>query len=206
MNSAARRCLAIVLAAGEGIRMRSSRPKALHTVAGRSMLAHVLGAVREAGADEVAVVVGPDRDDVAAGGADSRARRRRLRSDASAAAQPMRCSLRARRSHADTTTYSSPTPTFRCFAAQRWPRCARRLAEGAGLVALGFAAADPTGYGRLIERDGGRLVAIREDKDASAAERAARLCNAGPVAFVGARSARACWTRCGPTTRRANFT
>ncbi len=53
------------------------------------------------------------------------------------------------------------------------------LADGAALVALGFAPADPTGYGRLIERER-RLVAIREHKDASEAERAARLCNAGP--------------------------
>ena len=53
------------------------------------------------------------------------------------------------------------------------------------MVALGFEAADPTGYGRLIER-GGRLIAIREHKDASAEERASRLCNAGPIAFSGA--------------------
>ena len=52
-------------------------------------------------------------------------------------------------------------------------------------MALGFAPADPTGYGRLIERDG-QLVAIREHKDATAEEKAARLCNAGPIAFRGA--------------------
>ena len=45
-----RSCLAIVLAAGEGTRMRSRRPKVLHEIAGRSLLAHVLGAVRAAGA------------------------------------------------------------------------------------------------------------------------------------------------------------
>ena len=59
------------------------------------------------------------------------------------------------------------------------------LASGAEVVALGFEAANPTGYGRLIERDG-RLIAIREEKDASAEERASRLCNAGPIAFSGA--------------------
>src|SRR6202044_4072525 len=58
-------------------------------------------------------------------------------------------------------------------------------ASGVELVTLGFEAADPTGYGRLIERDG-RLIAIREEKDASAEERASRLCNAGPIAFSGA--------------------
>ena len=59
------------------------------------------------------------------------------------------------------------------------------LASGADVVALGFEAADPTGYGRLVERNG-RLIAIREQKDASAEERASRLCNAGPIAFSGA--------------------
>ena len=61
-----RTCLAIVLAAGEGTRMRSERPKVLHEIAGRSMLAHVLDAVTRAGADAIAVVAGPDRADVEA--------------------------------------------------------------------------------------------------------------------------------------------
>src|SRR3954462_15991191 len=60
-----RTCLAVVLAAGEGTRMRSARPKVLHEIAGRSMLAHVLAAVRAGGAGRIAVVIGPDRDDVA---------------------------------------------------------------------------------------------------------------------------------------------
>ncbi len=59
------------------------------------------------------------------------------------------------------------------------------LASGADVVALGFEAGNPTGYGRLIERNG-CLTAIREEKDASAEERASRLCNAGPIAFSGA--------------------
>src|SRR5262245_38132454 len=58
--------LAIVLAAGEGTRMRSDRPKVLHAIAGRSLLAHVLAAVREAGGTTTAVVVGPNAEPVAA--------------------------------------------------------------------------------------------------------------------------------------------
>ncbi|MDB5649247.1 MAG: glmU, partial [Hyphomicrobiales bacterium] len=65
-ETSSRRCLAVVLAAGEGTRMKSARPKVLHEVGGRSMLAHVLASVREAGADAIAVVVGPGREDVAA--------------------------------------------------------------------------------------------------------------------------------------------
>src|SRR5690349_7324293 len=65
-GSAARRCLAVVLAAGEGVRLRSSRAKGLHEVAGRSMPGHALASVLARGADTVVVVVGPGRDDVAA--------------------------------------------------------------------------------------------------------------------------------------------
>ena len=59
-----RTCLAIVLAAGEGTRMRSSRSKVLHEVGGRSLLAHVLDAVREAGCTDTTVVIGPDAEAV----------------------------------------------------------------------------------------------------------------------------------------------
>ena len=61
-----RTCLAIVLAAGEGTRMRSSLPKVLHQIAGRTLLSHVLLSVREAGGMQSAVVVGPDHEAVAA--------------------------------------------------------------------------------------------------------------------------------------------
>src|SRR5947209_17122150 len=61
-----RTCLAIVLAAGEGTRMHSGRPKVLHTIAGQSLLAHTLAAVRDAGGTSTAVVVGPAADGVIA--------------------------------------------------------------------------------------------------------------------------------------------
>ena len=61
----ARTCLTIVLAAGEGTRMRSSLPKVLHQAAGRTLLAHVLDAVRQAAGGATVVVVGPDHDTVA---------------------------------------------------------------------------------------------------------------------------------------------
>ena len=66
MSANARRCLTIVLAAGEGVRMRSARPKVLHELAGRSMLAHVLSTVLEGAMGDIAVVVGPNGDRVAA--------------------------------------------------------------------------------------------------------------------------------------------
>src|SRR5580700_7912363 len=61
-----RTSLTIVLAAGEGTRMRSSLPKVLHPVAGQSLLAHVLGAAPTGTGASLAVVIGPGHDAVAA--------------------------------------------------------------------------------------------------------------------------------------------
>ncbi len=186
MSLDASRCLTIVLAAGEGVRMRSNRPKVLHAVAGRPMIAHALAAAREANAGDLAVVVGPEREDVAdaarqaAPGADVFVQReRRGTAHAVLAARD----AIARGYDAILVTYAD-IPLIRAATLKA---LREGLADGAALVASGFAPADPTGYGRLIERDG-RLLAIREHKDASEAERAARLCNAGPMAFSGAQA------------------
>src|ERR1700750_205562 len=61
----ARTCLAIVLAAGEGTRMLSARPKVLHEIGGRSLLGHALSAIRAADATATAVVIGPQQPQVA---------------------------------------------------------------------------------------------------------------------------------------------
>jgi bifunctional UDP-N-acetylglucosamine pyrophosphorylase/glucosamine-1-phosphate N-acetyltransferase len=181
-----RTCLGIVLAAGEGVRMRSATPKALHEVAGRAMLAHALAALRAAGASALAVVVGPDRDDVAAA---ARAfapeseifvqRERRGTAHATLAA-----GAAIARGFDDVLVVYADAPLLTSASLLSLRRA---LADGAGLAALGFEASDPAGYGRMIERDGA-LIAIREQKDASAAERAIRRCNAGPMAIAGAQA------------------
>ncbi len=183
MSANARRCLTIVLAAGEGVRMRSARPKVLHEIAGRSMLAHTLSAVVRGAMGDIAVVVAPNADGVAAealraapGAQVAVQRERRGTADAVLAARD-----HIERGYDDILVVYADTPLIEAstLAAMR-----EELASGAEVVALGFEAANPTGYGRLIERDG-RLIAIREEKDASAEERVSRLCNAGPIAFSG---------------------
>ncbi|MGL4727606.1 MAG: bifunctional UDP-N-acetylglucosamine diphosphorylase/glucosamine-1-phosphate N-acetyltransferase GlmU [Bosea sp. (in: a-proteobacteria)] len=182
-SAASRTCLAIVLAAGEGKRMRSSKPKVLHEVGNRSMVGHVLAAVKAAGADAVAVVVGPGRDDVAA-------EARAVIPDALVFTQVDRLGtahavLAAREALArgfdDVIVAFADTPlvTAETFARMRKP-----LAQGVGVVALGFEAADPAGYGRLVVEDG-ELDRIVEHKDANEAERDITLCNAGLISFDG---------------------
>jgi bifunctional UDP-N-acetylglucosamine pyrophosphorylase/glucosamine-1-phosphate N-acetyltransferase len=73
------------------------------------------------------------------------------------------------------------------ISAQTLERMRAPLKNGAALAVLGFRTADPTGYGRLLV-EGDRLVAIREQADASAEERAVTLCNAGVMAFDGRRA------------------
>lgn len=178
-----RTTLTIVLAAGEGTRMRSSLPKVLHPVAGQSLLAHVLGAAPKGDGAALAVVVGPDHQAVAD-------EARRVRSEASIFIQAERLGtahavMAARKAVAqgydDLLIAFGDTPLI---SAATFERLRAPLAAGAGLAVLGFHAADPTGYGRLVV-DGGQLVAIREQADASAAERAITLCNAGVMAFDG---------------------
>ncbi|MCJ9704808.1 bifunctional UDP-N-acetylglucosamine diphosphorylase/glucosamine-1-phosphate N-acetyltransferase GlmU, partial [Bradyrhizobium sp. SHOUNA76] len=73
------------------------------------------------------------------------------------------------------------------ISAETFARLRAPLARGAAIAALGFRAADPTGYGRFIV-EGARLVAIREQADASEAERRIDLCNAGVMAIDGRRA------------------
>jgi bifunctional UDP-N-acetylglucosamine pyrophosphorylase / glucosamine-1-phosphate N-acetyltransferase len=180
------RRLAIVLAAGEGVRMKSARPKVLHEIAGRSMLAHALEAVAAAGAEDIALVVGPGRADVAA-------EAHKVAPGASIYIQAHRrgtahAVLAAREAIAE--GYSEILVVYAdipLVGADTLQGLCEALSEGAAVAALGFAARDPGGYGRLIEQNG-RLEAIREHKDASPAERAIDQCNAGPIAIDGARA------------------
>jgi bifunctional UDP-N-acetylglucosamine pyrophosphorylase / glucosamine-1-phosphate N-acetyltransferase len=178
-----RTCLAIVLAAGEGTRMRSARPKVLQAIAGQSLIAHVLEAVRQSGSTTTAVVVGPQSDAVAS-------EAQRVLPHAEIFTQEQRrgtahAVLAAKRAIArgsdDVIVIFGDTPLIRprTLARMREP-----LAQGAALVVLGFRAKDPTGYGRLV-LEGDELVAIREELDATPAERAIALCNAGLMAFAG---------------------
>jgi bifunctional UDP-N-acetylglucosamine pyrophosphorylase/glucosamine-1-phosphate N-acetyltransferase len=182
-----RTSLTIVLAAGEGTRMRSALPKVLHPVAGQSLLAHVLAAAPKAndkGADAaLAVVIGPNHEAVAD-------EVKRVRADAATFVQRERLGtahavLAARAAIArgadDLLVVFGDTPLI---SAQTFTRLRAPLKNGVALAVLGFRAADPTGYGRLVV-EGDRLVAIREHADASPAERAIDLCNAGVMAFDG---------------------
>jgi bifunctional UDP-N-acetylglucosamine pyrophosphorylase / glucosamine-1-phosphate N-acetyltransferase len=163
--------------------MRSRRPKVLHAVAGRSLLGHVLSVIGQGQRASVAVVAGPDHDAITLEAkrvmpmADVFVQRER-RGTAHAV-------LAAREALArgfdDVVIVFGDTPLIR---AQTLARLRAELADGAAVAVLGFRAADPTGYGRLVVK-AGRLVAIREDNEASTTQRGIKLCNAGVMALDG---------------------
>lgn len=182
-QSIGRPLLIIVLAAGKGTRMKSDMPKVLHQVGGRSMLGHVLALAACVKADKLAVVVGPGMEAVAkealrqAPGATIFVQHeQRGTADAVLASREAMAGWSG-----DTLVLYADTPLIE---AETIFKLRAALAAGAGVAVLGFEAADPTGYGRLLTDGAGNLTAIREEKDASAAERAVRLCNSGVMAFA----------------------
>src|ERR1700759_935390 len=179
----ARSSLTVVLAAGEGTRMRSSLPKGLHPVANQSLLAHVLRAAPSGPGSRLAGLIGPERQAAAD-------EARKIRPDAETFVQRERLGtahalLAARQAIAhgadDLLVVFGDTPLI---SADTFARMRAPLASGAAVTVLGFRAADPTGYGRLLMQ-GDRLIGIREQNDASAEERKITLCNAGVMAFDG---------------------
>lgn len=179
-----RSCQVVVLAAGEGTRMKSSLSKVMHPVAGLPLLGHALRATASAGADRVAIVVGPDADDVT-----------NFVAEEVPAASVFIQQQRLGTAHAVLTARDAlkepaddllilygDTPLIKPATLERMRHA---LAAGAGIVVLGFEARDPTGYGRVVA-EGGTIIAIREEKDASADERAINLCNGGVMALAGA--------------------
>ncbi|MAN76937.1 bifunctional UDP-N-acetylglucosamine diphosphorylase/glucosamine-1-phosphate N-acetyltransferase GlmU [Pelagibacterium flavum] len=173
--------MAIVLAAGEGTRMKSAHPKVLHKVGGRPIAGHVLAAAREAGASTIAMITGPGHDAVrkAMAGIDPdvaffEQTERKGTAHAASMARPVFAEAKGY-----VAVVYGDHPLLR---GADFSRVTERLDAGLDAAILGFEPKDPTGYGRFIT-DGEKLLAIREHKDASESERAIGLCNACILAF-----------------------
>ncbi|MGB3416201.1 MAG: bifunctional UDP-N-acetylglucosamine diphosphorylase/glucosamine-1-phosphate N-acetyltransferase GlmU [Mesorhizobium sp.] len=178
-----RSCLSIILAAGEGTRMKSALPKVLHRIAGLPMVAHVVRAAEAAGTGDLALVIGHGAEQMReaaqkfAPRAETFVQEKRL----GTAHAVLAARTAIERGHDDILVMFGDTPLI---DAEALKAARQKLAEGAAVVVIGFRTENPTGYGRLIEK-GGRLVAIREEKDCSEEERAIKFCNGGLMAVAG---------------------
>jgi bifunctional UDP-N-acetylglucosamine pyrophosphorylase / glucosamine-1-phosphate N-acetyltransferase len=176
----------IVLAAGMGTRMKSKLPKVLHRVAGRSLLGHVLHAAKAVGAARAVVVHGPGQDGV-------KAETLKIISNAQLAEQTERKGTGHAVMQAESALrdFTGTVLVLYGDVPLITAESLRKLLEARGkntMAVLAFEAANPFGYGRLITK-GEKVLAIREHKDASEAERKINLCNSGIIAI----EAKALW-------------
>jgi bifunctional UDP-N-acetylglucosamine pyrophosphorylase/glucosamine-1-phosphate N-acetyltransferase len=171
---------AVILAAGQGTRMKSPKPKVLHAVGGRAMLDWVIDAAEALGAERIIVVVGKDAGEVEAHVA------ARLGPGHTAVQDPPlgtgHAVLAARGALAgfdgEVVVACADGPAL--TAGDVEPLLAL-LDQGADLAVMGFETAQPAAYGRMIMQDG-RLKRVVEAKDATPAELAITACNAGVFA------------------------
>ena len=176
---------AIVLAAGLGTRMRSALPKTLHKLAGRPMLLHLLASC-EAVFDRIVVVVGPDMEAVARAAAPHQVVVQQERLGTAHAARQAAGLF----GDGEVAVLYADSPLIEPDTIRRL--LARRQAGDAGLALLAMRPPEPGRYGRVIAR-GGDVERIVEWADATDAERAEPLCNAG--ALCAAASDMAGWLR-----------
>jgi len=179
------RVAAIILAAGEGTRLNSARPKVLHEIAGAPMIRHVIDALRPLDPVATIVVVGRGMDRVAKAAAPARCVTQsppRGTGDALRAARPALADLLARGGITDILVLYGDTPLLRSETIAALVDSRRRAPEVAVAVAA-MRPADPGPYGRLVLDGDAALMRIVEAKDASAAERTIGLCNGGIMAL-----------------------
>lgn len=177
-----RRTAAIVLAAGHGTRMKSSQPKVMHPLAGQPMILHILQTLRDAAIDDICVVIGPDmdivRDTVAPAPTAIQTDRLGTAHAALAAKDAVPGDID------DLLILNADNPLIPVSAIN--DLLARRARnDDPAVVVLGFRAADPHAYGRMVVSDDGTLYRIVEAKDADPEEFAIDLCSSGMMALDG---------------------
>ena len=169
----------VVLAAGQGKRMRSSRAKVLHEIAGRPLLAHVLETARGLDPSQVHVVIGRDGGEVASRCASG--------PDLNWIEQAEQLGTGHATSQAiphvdDNATVLVIYGDVPLADGQTLARCAGASAEGDCIAVVTADAANPAGLGRVLRNDDGSVAAIVEEADASEAERRVTEINTGILA------------------------
>jgi len=171
----------VILAAGQGTRMRSDTHKVLHPIAGKGLLMHLLDSVAGLGADKSVVVVGKGRDQVekALEGRNVSIAHQAEQKGTAHAVQQAKDALTGY-DGAVLILYGD-TPFVEAETLQRM---LDRLDGdgGPGVVVLASTPADPLNYGRIILGEGDQIAKMVEFKDATEEERAVRLCNSGMMA------------------------
>ncbi|WP_406352790.1 bifunctional UDP-N-acetylglucosamine diphosphorylase/glucosamine-1-phosphate N-acetyltransferase GlmU [Streptomyces sp. NBC_00658] len=185
--SANRPAAVVVLAAGEGTRMKSATPKVLHELCGRSLVGHVLAAARELEPENLVVVVGHAREKVVAHlGEIDPGVRTAVQAEQNGTGHAVRMGLEELGGGVDGTVVVVCGDTPLLTGETLKNLAATHTTDGNAVTVLTAEVPDATGYGRIV-RDGvsGAVTAIVEHKDADGSQRAIREINSGVFAFDG---------------------
>ena len=176
-----RRFAVVILAAGQGTRMRSDTHKVLHPIASRPLLLHLLDRVDGLGAEKRVVVVGKGREQVEAAIA-GRDTTTALQSEQKGTGHAVQQAAEALSGYDGPVLILYGDTPF--VETETLGRMLDRLngEGGPGVVVLASTPPDPLKYGRIILGDGDRIAKMVEYKDATDEERAVRLCNSGMMA------------------------
>ncbi|MFE4418943.1 bifunctional UDP-N-acetylglucosamine diphosphorylase/glucosamine-1-phosphate N-acetyltransferase GlmU [Streptomyces sp. NPDC056817] len=185
--SAIRPAAVVVLAAGEGTRMKSATPKVLHEICGRSLVGHVLAAARELKPEHLVVVVGHARERVTEhlAAVDSGVRTA-VQEKQKGTGHAVRMGLEELGGPVEGTVIvvCGDTPLLTGETLQQLATTHQE--DGNAVTVLSAEVPDATGYGRIVRDAGtGAVTAIVEHKDATEAQRAIREINSGVFAFDG---------------------
>ncbi|MFD9092935.1 bifunctional UDP-N-acetylglucosamine diphosphorylase/glucosamine-1-phosphate N-acetyltransferase GlmU [Streptomyces collinus] len=185
--SAIRPAAVVVLAAGEGTRMKSATPKVLHQICGRSLVGHVLAASRELDPANLVVVVGHAREQVAAHLTEiDPGVRTAVQAEQNGTGHAVRMGLEELGGSVDGTVVVVCGDTPLLTADTLKELAATHHADGNAVTVLTAEVPDATGYGRIVRDEAtGAVTAIVEHKDASDAVRSIREINSGVFAFDG---------------------
>ncbi|MEU6576235.1 bifunctional UDP-N-acetylglucosamine diphosphorylase/glucosamine-1-phosphate N-acetyltransferase GlmU [Streptomyces sp. NPDC046805] len=185
--SAIRPAAVVVLAAGEGTRMKSSTPKVLHEICGRSLVGHVLAAARELDPENLVVVVGHAREQVTThlGEVDPQVRTA-VQERQNGTGHAVRMALEELGGGVDGTVVVVCGDTPLLTADTLKQLAATHHTDGNAVTVLTAEVPDATGYGRIVRDDAsGAVTAIVEHKDATDSQRAILEINSGVFAFHG---------------------
>ncbi len=173
----------IILAAGQGKRMKSARPKVLHTLAGRSMLGWLIETVSSLNPEKIVVVASPDgQDDVAKAAAPHPVA---VQEKALGTGDAVKAALDALDGFdGDVLILLGDMPLITADTLQALIQ-ERYKDTKTGLSVLGAEFETPPAFGRLVLTGDGALERIVEDKDCSAVERGIKLCNMGAFCVDG---------------------
>ncbi|QTP64442.1 bifunctional UDP-N-acetylglucosamine diphosphorylase/glucosamine-1-phosphate N-acetyltransferase GlmU [Candidatus Liberibacter africanus] len=178
-----RKCLAIVLAAGSGVRMKSSSSKVLQKIAGKPMISYVMDTIVAAGIRDVALVLGYGAEEI-----------KKIIFPSELSVEYYMQSFQQGTAHAVLTAQDAIKRGYDdviilygdvpLISSHTLKEAVDKIAEGYSIAVIGFHADNPQGYGRLLIKNN-EIISIREEKDATDEEKKTNYCNSGLIAIDG---------------------